>query len=54
MQLVKSKNGKAEEKPLKNGHSNGSANGKAKGMQSLERLYQIGRASCRERVLVAV
>jgi DnaK suppressor protein len=40
MQLVKSKNGKAEEKPLKNGHSNGSANGKAKGMQSLERLYR--------------
>ena len=40
MQLVKSKNGKAEEKPLKNGHSNGSANGKAKGMQSFERLYR--------------
>jgi DnaK suppressor protein len=40
MQLVKSKNGKAEEKPLKNGHSNGSANGKAKGIQSLERLYR--------------
>ena len=38
MQLLKSKNGKAEEKPLKNGHSNG--NGKAKGLQSLERLYR--------------
>jgi DnaK suppressor protein len=40
MQLVKSKNSKAEEKPLKNGHSNGSGNGKSKGMQSLERLYR--------------
>jgi DnaK suppressor protein len=40
MQLVKSKNGKAEEKPLKNGHSNGIANGKAKGMQSMDRIYR--------------
>jgi DnaK suppressor protein len=38
MQLVKSKNGKVEEKPLKNG--NGHANGKAKTLPTADRLYR--------------
>jgi DnaK suppressor protein len=38
MQLVKSKNGKVEEKPLKNG--NGHANGKVKSIPAVDRLYR--------------